>query len=99
MTSPDAWIDGHEVGRRTANPNEIIDTSEIARFRALQQENREHQAKHDLQISRAAALTMKAEAEIAILACVNREKTIEWLRGLKAALEAIAALPLPGDAP
>jgi post-segregation antitoxin (ccd killing protein) len=54
---------------------------------------------HDADIARAAALTMKAEAEIAILACVNREKTIEWLLGLKAAFEAVAALPLPGDAP
>jgi hypothetical protein len=54
---------------------------------------------HDADIARAAALTVQIKAVDAIAACVVGGENSHWLRGLQAAFEAVAALPLPGDAP
>jgi hypothetical protein len=56
-------------------------------------------AELDTKIARAAALAMKIKATDAIEDCVDDSENANWQRGLQAAFEAIAALPLPGDAP
>jgi hypothetical protein len=56
-------------------------------------------AELDTKIARAAALAMRVKAMNAILACMAGGENKEWMEGLQAAFEAVAVLPLPGNAP